>query len=155
MTTPFDPKAYENVTTEATFETSFTPVPEGEYPAVVDDVKMDVLTMQDKSQRLIARIIWSILDDAVKAALNMQKVIVRQDVFIDLTPDGRFDTDKNKNIDLGRLRSALGQNNPGQAWGIPMLRGAGPAKIKVATRVDKNDETKVYNDVKGVTKLAA
>lgn len=155
MTSPFDPNAYMNLQAEGSFETSYTPVPDGEYPASVDDVKLEIITFgETKEQRLVARLIWSVLDDAVKAALSMQKVVVRQDIFIDLTPDGRFDTGKNKNVDLGRVREALGQNTIA-GWTVSHLRGAGPAWIKVTTRPDKKDETKVYNDVKGVRKFAA
>lgn len=157
MTSPFDPNAYLNLSAEGSFETSYTPVPENEYPAVIDDLKMDTVEFKDettgqKVQRLVCRLIWSVLDDAVKAALGMTKVVVRQDIFIDLTSDGRFDTGKNKNIDLGRIRDALGQNTG--PWQIAMLKG-GVAKIKVTQRPDKKDETKIYNDVKGVTRLAA
>lgn len=154
MTTAFDPNAYLNLTTDSPFETRFTPIPENEYPATIDDVKMRVIEMKDKSQRLIASLSWSVLDDALKTSLNMSKILVRQDVFVDLTPTGAFDTDKNKNIDLGRVREAVGQQDV-RPWSIAMLRGAGPAKIKVTQRPDEKDETKIYNDVKAVTRLAA
>jgi hypothetical protein len=157
MTTPFDPNAYMNLQTDASFETSYTPVPENEYPAAIDTAKLEVVKFKDKDtgveeHRLVGRIIWNILDDAVKAALGMTKVVVRQDVFIDLTPTGQFDTAKNKNIDLGRIREALGQNSG--PWSFQMLNGAGPAYIKVTQRPDKNDSSKIYNDVKGVRKFA-
>lgn len=157
MTTPFDPNAYMNLQTDASFETSFTPVPDGEYPAAIDSFKLENVKFTDKSTgadeyRLVGRVSWNILDDTVKQALGMHKVLVRQDIFIDLTPTGQFDTSKNKNIDLGRLREALGMNQG--AFSLQMLQGAGPVYIKVGSRPDKNDASKIYNDVKGVQKFA-
>lgn len=156
MTTPFDPNAYLNLQTTDSFETSYTPVPDGEYPAAVDSLKLETVKFKDKDTgveeiRLVCRLIWSILDDAVKNALGMTKVIVRQDIFVDLTPMGQFDTAKNKNIDLGRVRAAFGMNQG--AFALQMLNGQGPAYIRVGQRPDKKDSTKVYNDVLGVRKF--
>jgi hypothetical protein len=157
MTQPFDPNAYMAMTTNDSFETSFTPIPESEYPAVVDSVKVDVVKFKDKAtgaeeQRLVCRLIWSILDDAVKAAMGMSKVTVRQDIFIDLAPTGQFESGKNRNIDLGRVREALGLNSG--PFSLQMLSGQGPVYLKVTQRPDKDDSTKIYNDVKGVRKFA-
>lgn len=157
MTTPIDPNAYLTCGADGAFETSYTPVPEGEYPAIIDDVIMRVVEFKSdigvNEQRLVCQVIWSVLDDAVKAALGMAKVTVRQNIFVDLTADGRLDTAKNKNVELGRLREAVGQNQG--AWNIAMLRNSHPACIKISTRPDKDDETKICNDVKSVRRLEA
>lgn len=150
MTSPFDPNLFLTQTVDGEMQTKFTPVPEGEYVAAIDDVKL----RQEKTF-VIADVLWNILDDTVKATLGMNKVIVRQSIFLDIDDSGRLSKDPNKNIQLGRIREALGQNSPGVPWSIVMLKGAGPVKARVSIRVDKDDATKQYNDVKNVTRLAA
>lgn len=145
----FDPDTFLQASVDAAFETRLSPVPEGEYLAVIGEDGLKPRTAKD---RVILDITWSILDEALKAQLGMQKVTVRQSVFLDLDENGRLLHGPNKNIDLGRIREALSQNVPG--WIPSMLRGAGPAKIKVTQRMDPEDSSKIYNDVKGVTKAA-
>ena len=55
----------------------------------------------------------------------------------------------NKNVKLGRLREALGQNKNGQAWSFGMLKGAGP--IKVSIEPDKKNP----EDYSRVVKVAS
>lgn len=62
--------------------------------------------------------------------------------------DWRLDIDENsggaatgagKNIDLGRLRAALGQNSPGVPWTFNQLFGAGPVKVKIVHQTNKQN----------------
>lgn len=74
-------------------------------------------------------------DDAIRAKLNREKVTVRLRINLDFTPDGRLDNGVNKNVMLGKLREALGQNNPG--WTPRQLLGAGPFLGKVTHQSSK------------------
>lgn len=148
----FNPDVFMNSEVAEAMETKFSPVPEGEYVASIDDIKV-----RSAKEAVLLDVSWNILDDALKATMNMDKVIVRQSIFLDVEPDGRLMTGPNKNVRLGRLRQGLGQNKPGQAWNFRMLKGAGPVKITVTQRhVQKEgtDETDTYNDVSKVTALA-
>lgn len=147
----FDPTQFLNQTVTDSFETRFTPIPENEYLASIDDIKMRVL---DKTGSVILDVSWAILDDNLKANLGLDKPMVRQSVFLDLDANGKLAVGQNKNITLGRIRDAVGQNIAGQPWGPLMLKGAGPAKIKVTQRQDQNDPTKIFNDVAMVAKAA-
>src|SRR5688572_7655633 len=143
MTLPFDPNAYANMQVDGSFETQYTPIPAAEYPAQIDSWKLETVKFTDKTTgaeefRLVCRLNWEIIDDAVKAALNMNKVTVKQDIFVDLTPTGAFDMSKNKNVELGRVREALNQNQG--PWSFSMLQG-GLATIKIGHRADKTDST--------------
>jgi hypothetical protein len=70
---------------------------------------------------------------------------------LDLNESGTgMDTGKGKNVTLGRLREALGLNQPGTPFSFRQLIGRA-AKISVTQRVDGDQ---IYNDVKGVVKLA-
>lgn len=71
------------------------------------------------------------LDQAAQAELGRETAIRNHSVSLDLTPQGNLDYGKGKNIGLGRLREAVGQNIPGQAWSPMMLKGQ---VIKVAIK---------------------
>lgn len=148
MSGMFNPETFLNQTTDTSFETRRTPVPENEYIAVVDDIKF-----RSAKESIILDVFWLIDDAALAAKMGLPKVTVRQSIFLDITSDGRFETGPNKNIGLGRLREALGQNTG--AWAPMQLKGAGPVKLVVINRPDDKDATIIYDDVKAITKLAA
>ena len=62
--------------------------------------------------------------------------------------DGSFDSRKGKNLGLGRLRKALGQNDPGVEWYLSNLVG-GMAKVHVSHRMYEGE---VYDEIRRVEK---
>lgn len=141
----FDLDTFMNSVTNEAGSTVLEPVPAGEFPAIIEDLK----PRTTRTGRLVLDVIWNVEDPELKQKLNREKITVRQSLFIDTTSAGGIDFGKGKNVQLNRVREALGQNAGGQAWSPMMLRGAGPARITVTQRVD--DETgNVYNDVKQV-----
>jgi hypothetical protein len=68
---------------------------------------------------------------------------------LDINDAGNLDMSKGRNVQLGRLREALGLNTPGQAFSFQMIPGRA-AKILVKQRVEGED---IFADVKGVVKL--
>lgn len=141
----FDLDTFMNSVTTESGSTALEPVPFGEYAAVIDDLK----PRTTRTGRLILDIIWSIEDLELKAQLDRDKVTVRQSVFIDTTSSGAIDFGKGKNVQLNRVREALGQNKEGESWSPMSLRGAGPARITVTQRMDE-ETGNTYNDVKQV-----
>lgn len=144
-TMSFDLDTFMNSVTTDAGSTVLEPVPFGEYAAIVDDLK----PRTTRTGRLILDIIWSIEDPDLKEQLAREKVTVRQSVFIDTTPAGSIDFSKGKNVQLNRVREALGQNKEGESWSPMSLRGAGPARITVTQRMDE-ESGNTYNDVKQV-----
>lgn len=51
--------------------------------------------------------------------------------FLEINGDGWLDFGPNKNLKLGQIRAALGQNTPGEPWNFGMLQGAGPIAFVV------------------------
>ena len=141
----FDTENFLNQTVEGKLDTETPVVPEGEYPAHIEDVK--ARTTQNGS--VIMDVTWTIDDPAVAETVGIQNPRVRQSIFLDVTESGALDTSKGKNVALGRLRSALGQNTEG-AWSPAQLLGQS-AKVRVSHRVY---EGKTYADVKGVAPLS-
>lgn len=149
----FDPQAFLNTAeVNGAMDTTQTTIPErDDYIGTIKDMK--IRTAKDS---VIVDVTWSILnlDDAVKAELNLQEPTVRQSIFLDFDGNGRLATGPNMNLGLGRVREALGQNVPGQPWRLLMLKGAGPARLKVTKRPNEKDPKIIYNDVAAVTRMA-
>ena len=138
----FDPQTFLNVEVEGEMEVRYTPVPEGDYISTIDEIA--VREVQGGS--IVLDVTHLIHDEALAEKMGMDRLTVRQGIFLDIEPDGRIALGPNKNVRLGRLREAVGQNAPGP-WNFQMLKGAGPLKIAVSISPDKEDETIKYNRV--------
>lgn len=140
----FDPDMFMNTSTTDANDTSYVPVPVGEFRAAITDVKAG--TAGDKP---VLNLTWTIDDDNVRKETGLEKPTVRQTIWLDLTPQGGLDMGKGKNVGLGKLREALGQNRPGQAWSPGLLNGQ-VAMVMVAHRSGKNPG-EIFADVKAVS----
>jgi hypothetical protein len=94
---------------------------------------------------------WKLLDvDEMKEKLGFQAdrdLFVKQGIFVELEADGSIAGGPNKNVKLGKVREAVGQNKAGKPWAPRQLIGAGPCIIRVTQRPDKDDPEVIYNDV--------
>jgi hypothetical protein len=143
----FDPEAFMNSNTGSDVgSTTIEPIPAGDYKAMIDEVA----TPRQAGDRMVMDITFLLLSPETAQKLGREKLTVRQGYFLDLTGDMRLDMSKGKNVQLNRLRDALGQLTPN--WGPAKLRGAGPLTITVGLRPDKNDPSVVYNQVNTVGK---
>lgn len=140
----FDPDLFMNQETEDANSTEFTPIPAGEYTAVIDHVDPKVTP---KGSPLL-EVFWKIDAPGVEDA---HEKTVKQAIWLDITSTGGLESGKGKNVALGRLREALGQNKAGQKWNPGMLAG-NVAKINVKHRAGDGDA--IYSEVKGVTALS-
>lgn len=141
----FNPDDFLSGTVTGEMATSMEPVPEGEYPALIKDVAARQ-TQSEKGTFTILDITWQIDDPAVAEAVGMDSPTVRQSIFLDTTESGGLDLGKGKNVQLGRLREAVGQNDSGP-WSPSHLAGQ-VAKVRVAHRLY---EGRIFADVKGVS----
>lgn len=82
----------------------------------------------------------------------MAEPTVYQTIWLDISGSGGLDTSKGKNVGLGKLRDALGQNREGQPWSPGMLVGQ-VALIRVGHSIDKRDNVTVQAEVKAVAAL--
>lgn len=137
----FDPDTFLNETVTEDLSTDYVPVPEGEFPAVIKEVKARVAKTST-----ILDVTWSIDDQGARDATGMEDPTVRQSIFLDISDSGNLDLGRGKNVQLGRLREALDQNRPGMAWTPNMLHGQ-PALVLVSHR---EWEGRTYADIKSV-----
>lgn len=145
----FDPNAFlEQVVTEVG-STEAVPIPAGEYLAFID--KKEVTSWQKKDDPSIGglklKVTWALEDAAVKELLGRDKVIVTQDIMLDLTDTGSLDMGKGRNVELNRLRAAVDLNVSG--FSFHQLDGR-MARVTVKQDQDKNDPSKFYARVKAV-----
>lgn len=124
----------------------------GEYTAVIDSLDFD--TFEGKSAKSLGktftklRVKWALDDEGLKARLGRDKITVAQDMFLDITDAGGLDMGRGKNVSLGRLREAVGQNDASRPWAPNMLTGA-VARVKVEHEVVNGE---VYARVTGAAK---
>lgn len=157
----FDPKTFLS-SNSGPMSTSITPCPEGTYTAIVSgegnledwfrEVEWKDKKTGEPRSAASARIPFIITDDAVRAKLERDTVTVFYDVFLDLTPDGKLDTGRDKNVKIGQLREALGQNSAN--WEFSNLRGAGPVMVKVSQRSDPRDPQTKYAQIDRVARVS-
>lgn len=147
-----NPEEFLQTTTEVALDDVIDPCPPGEHLCIAGKPEVATFTYKkgenegQTGYRMIIK--WDVQDEAVKQQLDRSKVTVTQSVLLDVTPDGNgLDFSKGKNIGLGQIRTALGQNTPGQPWSPVMIEGQ-PAKVKVKAGV-YND--RVTAEVSGVT----
>lgn len=130
-------------TSDEALDDHIDPCPAGEYIAIAGKPKTADFTYKkgehegETGYRMIVK--WDIQDEEVKKTLGRGTVSVTQSVLLDVTPEGNLDMGKGKNIGLGQIRTALGQNKGGQPWSPSMIEGQ-PAKIKISAGV-YNDKT--------------
>lgn len=152
----FNPDAFMSTSVKEANDTKFTPIPdhpEGEgWESQVDDVKARQVKGKDGTPSFVIDLTWAILAEPVKKETGLDKPTVRQTVWLDLTKEGNLDFGKGKNVQLGRVREALGQNKPGKAWKPQDLMGQ-MAKVVTKQRPDPENPENIYNDVKKVLPL--
>lgn len=149
----FSAEDFMNETIDEAMDTRFETVPEGEYLAQLADEQQDMHrhgTSQKGDPYRGLRLTWVVLDDNLKQKLGRDTITVRQDFLLDIDQNGKVLTGPGKNVRLGALREALGLNQGPFSW--DMLPGAGPARIRVRHRPDKNDPEIKYAEVSRVTK---
>lgn len=147
----FDPTQFLDMQFTEANDTVIINPDEGEYQAQIE--KIDFRPWQSKSDPskagLALDITWELQSEAARAKTGRDKVTVRQGLMLDMLTNGGLDMGKGRNISLGRLRDAVGQNVPGRPWTASQLIGQ-MAKVSLKQRVDGDN---IYIDVKGVTKL--
>jgi hypothetical protein len=130
-----------------------TAIEEKEYNAIIEGPWGDVTKIRVEKGYPILDIQWRPNDPELMTKLGVEKLpLVRQSIFLDVTPAGGLDFGPFKNGDLNRLRDAIGLNADGLRWSFQDFIGK-PAKIKVVHKVNEKDLANPYVNVTAVTKL--
>lgn len=153
----FDPNAFLQSTTSEQGSTVAIPIPVKEYLAVITEVKARQWAAKDgTSAGLAIDIVWDIDDAALKEFLGRPKLTLTQGIMVDLTEQGGLDMGKGRNVQLNRVRDALGQNNAGQPWAPSMMTGR-VAKISIIHKPSDRPQDPpgtVFANIGGVVKAS-
>jgi hypothetical protein len=136
--------------TEITEANSTTYVPVPEYDEVPASIK--AIVPRTAGDKPILDVQWSIDDDEAREVTGMAEPMARQTIWLDVTESGGLDFRKGRNVQLGKLREALGQNVSGKPWQPGMLVG-GVGKVKVKHSIDKRDGETINANVVSVLPL--
>lgn len=158
----FNPQAFLNQTVHAPMATQITPCPEGEWQAIIstkipveewfgEAEWKDKNSGQMKSQPT-CKVPVEIVDSRAKELMNRENIVVSYDMFLDVDSNGHLDTGEDKNVRLGALRDALGQNED-SSWVFSKLYGAGPFVAKVVHTKDEKRDGQTFAKISRVAKL--
>ena len=146
-----------NVTSQSQKTKSMNICPEGEYIARVGsepgDVKAEsVQYKKDPTKSYVqVTLMWEILDENVKANLKQETLKVRDRFFIDIDPvTHRLAVGTDLNLTLNARRAAVNLNS-NVPFEFPMLRGAGPCRVRVKHSTDEGDKTIKFAEVEHAT----
>jgi hypothetical protein len=157
MSSLFDPQAFLETEVEGASSTRSSPTPLGRYEMVVAEMPKfkqiippagadyEAFTTMEV-ECLISGDALDSTGRPVKETTGKDRNFARYSCRIDRTPGGNLDMGQGKNVGLGRLREAVGQNNPSLKWKPSMLinaRFSGEVKHKP----DKRDASVVYAEV--------
>ena len=130
----FDVNAFLGSEITGQSETRYTPIPEGDnYLAVVSGLKGDNVNGDP-----VLRIELSIDDEKAREVSGMAEPKVEATLWLDIE-NGGLAFGPNKNVQLGRLREAVGQNDPAKPWSPKMLEGQ-VCKVAIKHRVNDNGD---------------
>ena len=151
--TQFDVASFMNESIDSVLDTKIEPIPEGEHMAQIGVGEKDIdiaVGVSTKNQKPWMRLdmMLTFTDPNLAAQLKREQVKGRYSIMLDLNEQGRLDLRPQRNVNLGKLRDAVGQNRPGP-WNFNMLKGQ-PIKVKVKHKTLDSGDT--VSEVVGVTR---
>lgn len=145
MSGMFDPDTFLDTVVDGANAEERTLIPAKVYSAFIEDLGTVTGERKDGDPWVQLVVKWNVDDEGVRAELNRDKVLLSQYMFIDLDERGGIAQGTNKNVQLGKLRRAVGKNT-GQ-FSPRELIGC-YAKIDVRHVVGQNGEPR--EEVRGV-----
>lgn len=148
----FDQNSLLNTMVKAKLDTRLPPIPldnGDEFLARCTRVDIRQNTKASTGETFTGlRTTWEILDDDVRAAMNVEHPTASYDFLLDIDPKtGGLALGPAKNVRLGRLLAACGIN--GKEWSLGMIQDA-TATVKIRHRSDPDDPEILYNEVSRV-----
>lgn len=146
----FDPNTFLNQSVTGPLSTKVELIPMGDYRAAINKLEMRKITVENEDRHIL-RVVWKLMDASDLTAMGREQAYVNQDIFLDLDEAGNLDTEKGKNVGLGRLMETFGLNGGGASVGN--LSGQ-VGMIKINHRPDTKDPSKgPYQEVSRVAAL--
>lgn len=99
------------------------PVPEGEHLCQIRELSFKDGSTQEGKPWVQLTMKAAVLDPNVAQEMGVDEAFLYHRIFLDVTEDQQLATGTNKNVELGKLRTAAGQNGDGE-WSLGELQGA-------------------------------
>jgi len=150
----FDPETFMQTQFEGQMSTKLILIPAQDWPGLITKA-VPKKSIIDGEDRAILDVQWCIEDPKCTEVTKQPKNFVNQAHFLDIKFVDNMpviDFGEGKNISLGQLREALGQNT-NRKWSPNMLQG-NMATVRIGHKPDKNDSSIIYAKVTRVTSLA-
>lgn len=152
----FNVAEFMNENIDAQFDTAIIPIPEGEHIGQIgtDEKAVEIsygISQKNNKPWMRADIRVHLTDPNLAIQLQRQEgqeIVARYGLMIDLDEQGKLDTRPQRNVNLGKLRDAVGQNQAGP-WNFSQLKGR-PIKVKIKHKL--SDDGNTYSNVTSVTK---
>jgi hypothetical protein len=148
----FDPNAFLQTTYTESMATQYVPIPEGIFNVTTGQPSV-AHGISEKNQQP-----WYRLDlpltvdsDEVRQAMGREEVKTKFTIMLDIDENGHLARGIGRNVQLGRLREALGLNGEGEDFSLPMLGGRA-CKAAFQHRANPKRQGEVISDP---TELAA
>lgn len=123
----FDVARFLNTTYNDTFETKRPLMPEGTWRCFIKGIDVAPGNREDALQLRLSLIFDDEDLKAMEQFAGRDQIISNQMIFVDIDKDSMaIKFAGGQNWQLGQVRAAAGQNNPGKPWNVGMLEGAGP-----------------------------
>lgn len=147
----FNPEQFMQSSVTGAMSTEIIPIPEGEYNGIIQ--KVDARLVGKDKDRAVMDVFYLVDDEEVRKTTGMEKPSIRQTVWLDINENGGLDVAEGKNVGLGRLREAVGQNDPTREWAPSMLQDQ-VVKILVKHSMGEGENAgKIYANVTQVAGL--
>jgi len=140
----FNAESFLSTVTEAVTQDTVIPHPEGDFEGNIDDFKLKDGTSKSDGKvwvRATAKI--RCLDKNAVADSGLDDLFVYDEFFLDLTDEGGLDMGGNKNVSLGRMRTATGLNVEGEEFSLNMLKNT-QVGYTVKHRLNDQGEPRAY-----------
>lgn len=140
----FNVAEFMNESIDGVLDTKIDPVPEGEHLAQIGTGDKDVdlssgVSPKNNKPWLRLDLMLTFTDPNLATQLKREQVKGRYSIMLDLNDEGKLDLRPQRNVHLGKLRDAVGQNRPGP-WNFNMLK-AQPIKVKVKHKTLDSGDT--------------
>lgn len=148
----FDAANFLNVVYTETHATQYVPIPEGVYPCMTGTPNVVSGNSKTDGKPWYRLDLPIVIDDAgVREAMGRDEVKSKFSVMLDVE-NGVLASGTGRNVQLGRLRDALGLNNPGEEFTMSMLGGR-TAKCSVTHRAHPTRSGEVIAEVNELAPL--
>lgn len=125
--TAFDPQLFAQTAIKAQLDTQIIPCPVGDYRFIISKIDFrqagrkdnpnDKLTFLDLTCDLDISLYPEVVEETKR-----DKISIRYSIILDLNEAGMLDVGPGRNVGLGRLREAVGQNTDDE-WSFNQLLG--------------------------------